>query len=84
MGITHDHLSSCIELIESKDGNAPGVATVTKEVATITKKVLTITKEVATIIKEVATITKEVATITKEVATIKVFSQSIISQSVYL
>ena len=28
-----------------KDGNASGVATITKEVATITKEVVTITKE---------------------------------------
>ena len=46
--ITHDHLSSCVE---SKDGNASGVVTITKEVATITKEIATITKEVATITK---------------------------------
>ena len=46
---THDRLSSCIELLESKDGNASGVATITKEVATMTKDVATITKEVASI-----------------------------------
>ena len=48
MNSISDHLSSCIELPESKDGNASGVAIITKEVATITKEVATITKEVAT------------------------------------
>ena len=61
-GITHDYLSSSIELPELKDGNASGAATSTRRWRPSPKEVSPITKEVATITKEVANLTKVVAT----------------------